>query len=63
MKKVLAACLKEIIQFDSLKELEAYLSKQREGTYRVIDKRELFPGGQAVLTINKAYNNVKLIEE
>lgn len=62
MKKVLAACLKEIIQFDSMKELEAYLDKLRGG-YRVLEKKELFPGGQAILTINKAYNSVKLIEE
>lgn len=62
MKKVLAACLKEIIQFDSMKELEAYLNKLR-GCYKVLEKKELFPGGQAILTINKAYNKVKLIEE
>ena len=64
MKKVLAACLKEVIQFDSVKEMYVYIGKLRERKipHTCISHTET-ADGKVVLTINKAYNNVPLIED
>lgn len=37
MKKILAACIKQIIQFDSEAEFEAFL-KKLIGTYHIVSK-------------------------
>lgn len=63
MKKILAAGIKQNIQFDSLKEMYSYIGKLRD---RKIDHKCLSHveqgDGKVVLTIIKAYNDSPLIE-
>lgn len=63
MKKILAAGIKQNIQFDSLKEMYSYIGKLRD---RKIDHKCLShveqDDGKVVLTIIKAYNDSPLIE-
>lgn len=60
MKKVISAHLKEIIQFDSQKEVDKYLEKQHND-YIVVSNIEL--DGKIILTILKRYGNVALLNE
>lgn len=60
MKKILAACIKQIIQFDSEAEYEAFLNKLI-GNYNVVSKN-VSRDGTVIVEINRSYNNNKLIE-
>lgn len=60
MKKILAACIKQIIQFDSEAEFEAFL-KKLIGTYHIVSKN-VSRDGTVIVEINRNYNNNKLIE-
>lgn len=60
MKKVLFAHLKEIIQFDSEKEVNDYLEKQNS-KYKVLSVEQ--KDGHFILTILKAYNRTPMLDE
>lgn len=60
MKKILAAYIKQIIQFDSEAEFEAFL-KKLIGTYHIVSKN-VSRDGTVIVEINRNYNNNKLIE-
>ena len=60
MKKILAACIKQIIQFDSVQEYEAFL-KKLIGSYHIVSCN-VFRDGTVMVEINRNYNNSKLIE-
>lgn len=60
MKKILAACIKEVIQFGSEKEYEAFVEKLR-CDYCIVSK-DVYRDGTVIVEINKSYNNSKLIE-
>lgn len=63
MKKILAAGIKQQIQFDSLKEMYCYIGKLRDQkiNHKCISHIEQ-NDGKVVLTIIKNYNNSPLIE-
>jgi len=63
MKKILAAGIKQNIQFDSLKEMYCYIGKlqARKMPHKCISHVEQ-DDGKVVLTIIKAYNDSPLIE-
>lgn len=58
MKKVLKACIKQILQFDSEVEYECFL-KKIIGGYAVVSKE--VTDGKVVVEINRSYNNNELI--
>lgn len=60
VKKILAACIKQIIQFDSETEYDAFL-KKLIGNYLVVSKN-VSRDGTVIVEINRGYNNSKLIE-
>lgn len=60
MKKILATCIKQIIQFDSEAEFEAFL-KKLIGTYHIVSEN-VSRDGTVIVEINRNYNNNKLIE-
>lgn len=61
MKKVLKACIKQILQFDSESEYEAFL-KKIIGGYAVVSK-EVLETGTVIVEINRSYNNSELIKD
>lgn len=61
MKKVLAATLREVIQFNSKKEVDDYIQKQRS-EYRIVNMTTV-QDEKIILTIDKSYNNTPLIED
>ena len=59
-KKVLEAYLHEVIKFGSKLEAQAYIDKQHSGYIvrgLIVDEET----GEAVLTIDKAYNKVPMV--
>ena len=61
MKKVIAACVYQILQFDSERELERYLDQLRwkKQQFEVIWKKTL-DDGKIQIRIKKQYNNNEL---
>lgn len=64
MKKVIAAAIVRVLEFDSLKEMYIYIGKlrDREQIYKVINHEE-YQDGKVWLRIATSYNNSPLIEE
>lgn len=63
MKRIIAAGIKRLIEFDNIKEMYAYIGKLRDaGTeHRCLDHKEM-PDGKVRLLIITAYNVSPLIE-
>ena len=63
MKKVVAACIDQILLFDSIKEFEAYeeVLKYKKQIY-VVKKIDHLENGQCKVRIHKQYNDTCLID-
>lgn len=64
MKKIITACIKQLVELDSQREMYLYLGnlQKRKIAYRVLDRMET-PEGKIRLIICKAYNGSPLMEE
>lgn len=64
MKKVIAASIEQLIEFDNIKEMRIYIGKLRDRNipHRCIKHDEL-SDGKVRLHIKKQYNNNALIED
>lgn len=64
MKKVIAASIEQLIEFDSIQEMTNYINKlnDRKIPHRCIKHDEL-ENGKVRLHIKKQYNNNDLIED
>lgn len=62
MKKVIAACIDRILEFDNQEEAAAYLEKlrNRKTKFRVINREEV--GGKYRIRIQEQYNKSPMIE-
>lgn len=63
MKKVIAACIDQILQFDSEHEIDAYIEdlKKKKQHFRLVWKNNL-PNGTVQIRIKKQYNNNGFLE-
>lgn len=63
MKKVIAACIEQLLEFDTQKEAVDYLEKVRTSDkgFRVVSREEV--GGKYRIRIQLQYNKSPLIEE
>lgn len=63
MKKILAACIERVIEFDSQQEAATYLEKLRnkKTTFLLVNREEV--GNKYRIRIKEQYNNNPLIED
>lgn len=63
MKKVIAACIDRILEFDTQEEAAKYLEalRGREGKFRILYREEV--GGKYRIRIQEQYNKNPMIEE
>lgn len=64
MKKVIAACIDRILEFDNQEEAARYIEKLRatKHEFRIIDRGEV-PPGKFRIRIQERYNNSPMIED
>lgn len=63
MKKVIAACIDRILEFDNQKEAAAYLEnlRNRKTEFKIVDRGEV-PPGKYRIRIQERYNKSPMIE-
>ena len=63
MKKVIAAAIYQVIEFDDEKEFEDYISKLEQNHQEfILEEKTKLPDGKVQIKIMKQYNNNKFIE-
>lgn len=63
MKKVIAAAIYQVIEFDDEKEFENYISKLKQNNQEfILEEKTKLPDGKVQIKIMKQYNNNKFIE-
>lgn len=62
MKKVLAACIEQVLIFDSKEEANDFIKEldRKEQQYSIF-KKVLFPDGKVQIRLKRQYNNNKLL--
>lgn len=64
MKKILAAGIVRVLEFDSIKEMYLYIGNLRHKKIRhKVNYQEDLEDGRVLLNITTAYNNTALIEK
>lgn len=63
MKKVISACIYQVIQFDDKKEFEEYISKLQKNKQKyIIESEKELKHNKLEIRIMKQYNKNKFIE-
>lgn len=63
MKRVIAAAIYQVIEFDDEKEFEDYISKLQQNHQEfILEEKTKSPDGKVQIKIMKQYNNNKFIE-
>lgn len=64
MKKVIAACIDQVLLFDSILEVDAWeLSMRKKCQEYVIKSREILDDGSCKVRVKKRYNNNVFLDE
>lgn len=63
MKKVVSACIYQVIQFDDKEEYENYILKLQKNKQKfIVESEKKLKNGKVEIKIMKQYNNNKFIE-
>lgn len=63
MKKVVSACIYQVIQFDDKEEYENYILKLQKSKQKfIVESEKKLKNGKIEIKIMKQYNNNKFIE-
>ena len=63
MKKVIAACIDRILEFENQEEAAAYLEnlRSKKSTFKVVDRGEVLPGKYRI-RVQEQYNKSPMLE-